>query len=157
MRAARLSFFWPEYASDKVIESLANLIRTTLAFGKEVAEKNITDGRVAAVAAPERKPSRSSQPGDQARLEGQRGSANSAAAIEAAAMVIRIAYRYRIVAHARLAGAENALSQEFQQRCIATEREFCACWSRKSKNVIPSAPPKNPQHQRRNRQRLIRN
>ena len=63
---------------------------------------------------------------DQARLEGRRGAANSAAGIQAAATVIRIAYRYRIVAHARLAGAETALSQEFQQRCIAMEREFCA-------------------------------
>ena len=120
-------FLWPEYASDKVIESLANLIRTTLAFGKEVAEKNITEGRVAAV---ERRLSANLfevlNLADQARLEGRRGSANSAAAIEAAATVIRIAYRYRIVAHARLAGAENALSQEFQQRCIAMEREFCA-------------------------------
>ena len=36
-------FLWPEYASDKVIESLDKLMRTTLAFGKEVAEGRITE------------------------------------------------------------------------------------------------------------------
>ena len=37
-------FLWPEYASDKVIESLDKLIRTTLAFGKEVAEEEYYRG-----------------------------------------------------------------------------------------------------------------
>ena len=40
---------WPEYAADKVIESLEKLMRTTIAFGEEVAERQITAERIAVV------------------------------------------------------------------------------------------------------------
>src|SRR5208282_1729570 len=40
---------WPEYASDKLIEALDKLIRTTLAFGREVAEGRISEERITAV------------------------------------------------------------------------------------------------------------
>ena len=120
-------FLWPEYASDKVIESLAKLMRTTLAFGKAVAEEKITEGRIAAV---ERRSSANLfevlNLADQARLEGRRGSANSAAAIEAAAIVIRIAYRFKIIARVRLSGSEAALPQDAQEHCAALEQEYCA-------------------------------
>ena len=120
-------FLWPEYASDKVIAGLAKLMRTTLALGKEVAEKKITEGRIAAV---ERRLSANLfevlNLADQARLEGRRGSANSAAAIETAATVIRIAYRFRIIARARLAGSEAALLHDAQEHCAALEQEYCA-------------------------------
>jgi uncharacterized membrane protein YccC len=120
-------FLWPEYASDKVIESLAKLMRTTLALGREVAEKRITEERIPAV---ERRLStnlfEALNLADQARLEGRRGSANSAAAIEAAATVIRIAYRFRIIARARLAGSEAALPHDAQEHCAALEQEYCA-------------------------------
>jgi hypothetical protein len=120
-------FLWPEYASDKVIESLAKLMRTALAFGKAVAEEKITEGRIAAV---ERRSSANLfevlNLADQARLEGRRGSANSAAAIEAAAIVIRIAYRFKIIARVRLSGSEAALPQDAQEHCAALEQEYCA-------------------------------
>jgi uncharacterized membrane protein YccC len=120
-------FLWPEYARDKVIESLARLMRTTLNLGKEVAGKRITEGRIAAV---ERRLSANLfevlNLADQARLEGRRGSANSAAAIEAAAIVIRIAYRFRIIARARLTGSEAALPHDAQEHCAALEQEYCA-------------------------------
>jgi hypothetical protein len=39
---------WPEYASDKVIERLAGLVHSTLKFAKEVSDRSIPDGRIAA-------------------------------------------------------------------------------------------------------------
>src|SRR5260370_21214651 len=36
-------FLWPEYAADKVIESLEKLMRTTLTFGEECAERKINE------------------------------------------------------------------------------------------------------------------
>jgi hypothetical protein len=62
---------------------------------------------------------------DQARLEGRRGSANSAAAIEAAAILIRIAYRFQVIAGARLAGSELALPLDVQERCAVLEQHYC--------------------------------
>src|SRR6202011_2643931 len=40
---------WPEYASDKLLERLRTLMRTTLAFATEVAQGSITEGRIATV------------------------------------------------------------------------------------------------------------
>ena len=120
-------FLWPEYASDKVIEGLAKLTRTTLALGKEVAGKTITEGRFTGV---ERRLSTDLlevlNMADQARLEGRRGSANSAAAVEAAAFLIRIAYRFQTIARARLAGSELSLPQGVRERCANLEHEFCS-------------------------------
>ena len=143
-------FLLPEYADDKVIESLAQLMRTTLVFGREVAEKRITDGRIPAV---ERRLSANLfevlNLADQARLEGRRGSANSTATIEAAAILIRIAYRFQIIARARLAGSELALPQGVCERCAALEQEYCSALeskleslgsARSSEQPTPAAP-----------------
>src|SRR5262249_26352872 len=62
---------------------------------------------------------------DQARLEGRRGSAISIAAIEAAALLIRIAYRFQAIAHARLAGSELRLPQDVRERYAGLEQEYC--------------------------------
>jgi hypothetical protein len=62
---------------------------------------------------------------DQARLEGNRGTELSKDAFEAAALLIRIAYRFQTIARARLAGSESQLSDQLRQRCAALERAFC--------------------------------
>jgi hypothetical protein len=41
-------FLWPEYASHKVLERLARLVHITLKFAKEVSDRSIPDGRIAA-------------------------------------------------------------------------------------------------------------
>ena len=80
----------------------------------------------------------------QARLEGRRGSANSAAAVETAALLIRIAYRFQTIARARLAGLELDLPQGVRERCAALEQAYCA-WleSRlgKLRSIGSSEPP----------------
>jgi len=120
-------FLWPEYASDRVIDRLERLAQTTLAFAKEIAKKTITEGRIAGV---ERRLSTDLLQvlnlADQARLEGRRGSAISAAATEATALLIRIAYRFQAIARARLAGSELDLPQVVRQRCAALEGEYCS-------------------------------
>jgi uncharacterized membrane protein YccC len=117
---------WPEYASDKLIDSLAKLMRTSLAFGREVAEGTITEGRIAAI---EQRLStnlfETLNFADQARLEGQSGREISASGFDAAATVIRIAYRFEVMARARLSGAEAALPRDVSQLCAANEREYC--------------------------------
>jgi uncharacterized membrane protein YccC len=132
-------FLWPEYASDKVIESLEKLTRTTLAFGKEVAGKSITQGRITWV---ERRLSTNLlevlNMADQARLEGRRGSENSAAAVEAAALLIRIAYRFQTIARARLAGSELDLPQGVRERCAALEQGYCS-WLESGLGKLKSA------------------
>jgi uncharacterized membrane protein YccC len=120
-------FLLPEYASDKVIENLANLTETTLAFAKEVAEKRITQERFGSVA---RRLSTNLlevlNMADLARLEGPLGTINSAAAVEAAALLIRIAYRFEGIARARLAGSELDLPLDVRERWAAHERKYCA-------------------------------
>jgi uncharacterized membrane protein YccC len=117
---------WPEYASDKLIDSLAKLMKTSLAFGREVAEGTITEGRIAAV---EQRLSANLLEAlnfaDQARLEGQSGKEISANGVDAAATVIRIAYRFLVIARARLSGAGAALTRDVLQVCGAREREYC--------------------------------
>ncbi len=120
-------FLWPEHASDKLIERLDKLLRTTLSLGKEVAERRITEQRIAAV---ERRLSANLldvlNMADQARLEGRRGAVNSDAAIEAASTIARFAYRFEAIARARIAGSSvlqssNLLEQQatFEQACCA--------------------------------------
>jgi uncharacterized membrane protein YccC len=96
-------FLWPEYASDQVSGSLERLMRSTLTFGKEIAQGRITRGRIAAV---ERTLSATVLQvlsiADQARLEGRRGAVISTAGIEAASILVRIAYRFEIIARARI-------------------------------------------------------
>ena len=120
-------FLWPEYASDKVIQSLEKLTRTTLTFVKQVAGKSITLGRITSV---ERRLSTNLlevlNMADQARLEGRQGSANSAAAFEAAALLTRIAYRFQAIALARLSASELDLPQDVRERCTALEQGYCS-------------------------------
>jgi uncharacterized membrane protein YccC len=114
---------WPEYASDKVIDGIGKLLRTTLAFGKDVSERRINEEGIAVV---ERRLSANVLEvlnlADQARLEGRRGDTNSAAAIEAASTLVRIAYRLEIIARSRVAGVEwpkDMMEQQaaFEQAC----------------------------------------
>src|SRR5262249_31703515 len=117
---------WPEYAGDKVTDSLAKLMKTSLAFAREVADRTITEGRIAAL-----------MQGlsanllqvlnfaDQARLEGQSGREISASGFDAAATLIRIAYRFEVIARPHLSGAEAALPDDVIQFCSSREREFC--------------------------------
>src|SRR5215469_254267 len=119
-------FLWPEYASDKMIASLIELTGNTLAFAREVAEQRITEGRITAV---ERRLSLNLlqllNMADQARLEGHRSSANSAAAVEAAAILIRIAYRFQTIARQRLVGSELTLPQNVREGYAMQERKCC--------------------------------
>jgi hypothetical protein len=120
-------FLLPEYARDKLIESLDKLLRTALAFGKEVAAGRITEERIAAV---ERRFSANLlqvlNMADQARLEGRRGAINSASGIEAAAIITRIAYRFEIIARGRLAESEAIVPEGMLKRFAALEERFCA-------------------------------
>jgi hypothetical protein len=120
-------FLWPEYASDKMMESLIELTANTLGFAQEVAEQRITEGRITAV---ERRLSLNLlqllNMADQARLEGHRGSANSAAAVEATAVLIRIAYRFQTIARQRLAGSELTLPKNVRDGYAMLERKYCS-------------------------------
>ncbi len=122
-------FLLPEYASDKLIQSLDQLFRTALAFGKEVATGRITQERIEAT---ERRFSANLLQvlnlADQARLEGRRGAINSAAGIEAAAIITRIEYRFEIIARGRLSDAEAILPQEVLERRAALEESICAAF-----------------------------
>ena len=117
---------WPEYARDKLIDSLAKLMKTALALGREVADGTITQGRIAAI---EQRLSANLLEvlnlADQAKLEGQTGREISASAFDAAATVIRIAYRFQLIARARLSGAQAALPRDVVQFCSTREREYC--------------------------------
>ena len=116
-------FLLPEYASDKLIESLDKLLRNTIDFGKEVAAGRITEERIAAV---ERRFSANLLQvlnlADQARLEGRRGAINSAAGIEAAAIITRIAYRFEIIARGRRSDWEAILPDEVAEQRAALEQ-----------------------------------
>lgn len=118
---------WQEFASDKLIEALRKLMRTTLAFGKETAEGKITEERIVAI---ERRLSADLVEvlamADQARLEGRRGTTNSAAGIDAAATLIRIAYRFEIIARGRLSGSEAILPKTLLERRAAVEEACCS-------------------------------
>ena len=119
-------FLLPEYASDKLIESLDKLLRTAIDFGKEVAAGRITEERITAV---ERRFSANLlqvlNMADQARLEGRRGAINSAAGIEAAAIITRIAYRFEIIARGRLAESEAIVPEGMRKRRAALEERLC--------------------------------
>jgi len=119
-------FLWPEYARDKLIERLNKLLRTTLAFAREIAQGRTTEGRIANL---EQRISADLldvlNMADQARLEGRRGERISAAGIEAAITVIRIAYRFETIARGRLARSETLLPGSVRQNLTAVEETFC--------------------------------
>jgi uncharacterized membrane protein YccC len=118
---------WPEYASDKLAQRLAELVRTTLAFGRQVAGGKISEPMIAAA---ERSLSskllEALDMADQARLEGRRGRAKSAAGVDAVAAVVRIAYRFRIIARGRLSGSDAKLSRDVRESCRALEQGYCS-------------------------------
>jgi hypothetical protein len=120
-------FLWPEYARDKLIERLNRLMRTTFVFVGEVAQGSTTEGWIAKV---EQRISADFldvlNMADQARLEGRTGVANSAAGIEAATTLIRIAYRFEILARGRLSGSEAVLPKMLLERCTAIEEACCS-------------------------------
>ena len=119
-------FLWPEYASDKLVESLTRFIRTTVDFAKEVADGTVTETQSAAV---ERRLSTDLLEvlnfADQAKFEGQRGLVNSTNGDTAAATLIRIAYRFQVIARARVSGAEATLPHDVLAHRLAQEREYC--------------------------------
>jgi hypothetical protein len=146
-------FLWPEYASDKMTASLIELTGNTLGFAQEVAEQRITEGRITAV---ERRLSLNLlqllNMADQARLEGQRSSANSTAAVEAADILIRIAYRFQTIARQRLIGSELTVPQKVREGYAIQEQKYClelelelqklksAGPSRQSVPIAPTSP-----------------
>ena len=62
---------------------------------------------------------------DQAKLEGRLGRATSSGAVDAAATLIRIAYRFQVIARAQLLGAEALLPPDVLQHRRTWEREYC--------------------------------
>ena len=67
---------------------------------------------------------------DQARLEGPRGTINSSAAIESASTLIRIAYRFELIARRRTAGSDARTSQGLLERQAAFEAACCSVLER---------------------------
>jgi uncharacterized membrane protein YccC len=136
---------WPEYASDKVIESLEKLMRTTIAFGEDVAERQITAQRIAAV---ERRVSANLlevlNMADQARLEGPRGATNSAAAIEAASCIVRIAYRFEIIARGRIAESPILQDKQLLEQQAMFEQACCAALEIQLAKLERSDSPERP-------------
>lgn len=117
---------WPEYARDKLIDSLARLMKVTLALGEEVAQGTIKAPRTAAF---ERRLSTNllevMNLADQAKLEGRVGRSTSSGAVNAAATLVRIAYRFQVIARAQLLGAEALLPQDALEGRRTWEREYC--------------------------------
>jgi uncharacterized membrane protein YccC len=149
-------FLWPEYASDKLVESLDRLLRNAHAFGREVAEGRMTQERITAA---ERHFSvnllQVLNMADQARLEGQRGVINSAAGIEAATTATRIAYRFEVIARERLSESEAFLPKTLLERSANIEEACCAALeyqlekfglseSFEQPGPPPTAPPEPP-------------
>ena len=136
-------FLWPEFASDKLVASLTKFIRTTVDFGREVADGTVTETRIAAV---ERRLSSDLLQvlnfADQAKLEGQRGLVNSTNGVTAAATLIRIAYRFLVIARARVSGVEATLPHEVLAQRFAQEREYCNALESKIE-MLESVPSPN--------------
>ncbi|MGO9057572.1 MAG: FUSC family protein [Candidatus Binataceae bacterium] len=147
-------FLWPEYASDKLAESLNKLFRTALAFGREVSTGRITQERIAAA---ERRFSTDLfqvlNLADQARLERRRGAINSAAGVEAAAIITRIAYRFEVIARERLSDSDAILPENVRSRRAELEKRFCAAFESllgkfeltgTSEQYVPALPSQPP-------------
>ena len=118
---------WPEYAGQKVIENLAKLTQTTLSFARDIADRRVTYGLITEV---EKRLSANLldvlNMADQAKLEGRCSAANAAAAVEAASIVIRIAYRFYTITRARQAGSELDWAPGTPARYAALEHGCCA-------------------------------
>jgi uncharacterized membrane protein YccC len=121
-------FLLPEYARDKLIKSLDKLLRIALSFAKEVVQGGIVEEQIAGA---ERRFSAALlevlNMADQARLEGQRAVVNSAAAVEAAGIVTRIAYRFEVMARAReLLRPEVVLPETIRRIRALLDERCCA-------------------------------
>jgi len=127
---------WPEYASDKVIESLKKLMGTTIALGKDAAEGKLTEERMSGI---ERRFSTNLLEvltmADQARLEGRRGATNSGAAIEAASVMVRIAYRFEITARGRMAESPVFQAKQLSEYQATFEQACCAALENQLANL----------------------
>lgn len=136
---------WPEYASDKVVESLKKLMRTTIALGKEAAEGKLSEERIRAI---ERRFSTNLLEvltmADQARLEGRHGKTNSGAAIEAASAMVRIAYRFEIIARGRIAEASVAQATHLLEYQAAFEQACCTALENQLANLGRSDAAESP-------------
>jgi len=136
---------WPEYAQDKLSERLNKLMRTTLAFAKEVTQGRITDGGIAT--ADQRINAELLEVlnmADQARLEGSRARAKSAAGIQATATIIRIGYRFGLIARGRLSGSEAHLPSSVQQRVATFEETFCEAFDSELRQFELARPFEQP-------------
>jgi len=144
-------FLLPESAADKLIDALDRLIQTTLALGRETFQGETTAARMVVA---DRTLSENLlevlNMADQARLEGQRGAANSAAAIESASTLIRIAYRFQVISRARTGASEAFASgkvmghqQAFEESCCATLEALPARLRRNdlADNLVEPPPP----------------
>jgi uncharacterized membrane protein YccC len=118
-------FLFPEYAYEKLAESLDRLMRIALAFGKNVSAGRVSEGEIVAV---ERRFSATLLQvlnfADQSRLEGLAGAAYSAAGTEAAAIVTRIAYRFVVIARERLGDSEAVLPESVRERRARLDAAF---------------------------------
>jgi uncharacterized membrane protein YccC len=136
---------WPEYAGDKVIDALGKSMRRTLDFGKEVAQGRVTDERIVAT---ERRLSTDVLElltmADQCRLEGRRAITNSAASIEVAATLVRIAYRFRMIARGRLSGSEALLPKTLLDRGTAIEKLYCLLLANQLAKFEPTETSEEP-------------
>jgi hypothetical protein len=65
---------------------------------------------------------------DQARLEGQRGLHTSAAGIETAITIVRVAYRFETIARGRFAQLEALLPGSVRQKLSAVKEKFCTAF-----------------------------
>jgi hypothetical protein len=96
-------------------------------LGEEVAERQITAERITAV---ERQVSANLlevlNMADQARLEGRRGATNSAAAIEAASSIVRIAYRFEVIARGRIVESPVLQHEQLLEHQAMFEQACCA-------------------------------
>jgi len=135
---------WPEYATDKLIDSLLKLMRTTLAFAREVAAGTMTDGGIAAV--DQRLSTNLLEVlnlADQARLEGPGGLASSTKSVDAAAITIRIAYQFQVIARARLSQAQATLPHQALERWSAWEKEYCVAFESRIDRLVPGRSPEH--------------
>jgi hypothetical protein len=68
---------------------------------------------------------------DQARLEGQRGLHTSAAGIETAITIVRVAYRFETIARGRFAQLEALLPGSVRQKLSAVKETFCTAFDQR--------------------------
>jgi len=139
---------WPEYASDRVTAALARLLKTITDFAKEVAGGDITD---AGIAAAERKISSDLLQllnlAEQAHLEGTRGSAIANTSIDSASSLVRIGYRFEMLARARIRESASVSMKEVSPSQSNLEAFYCDALERllskllKSESTDPPAAP----------------